>query len=449
MTSGSFHSVPTAAIQIDRASRQRRELVGIEILAESIARLGLINPITITRDHVLVAGERRLTAIRSLGWTHVSAQYIDEVDPAGLRAIELEENIKRVDLTWQDQVSALREYHEYQRSHTPEWLQSDTASALGLDPSEVSRKLLVADEIFKGNERVIAAPKYSVARGIVERERERADNQELGQLAAVVAARPTTVAGTTVAPGPLAGPVEPKPVYHSILNTDFNSWAPEYAGPKFNLIHCDFPYGINADGFAQGSAAAHGGYRDNEETYWTLCRTLASNLDRLASESCHLIFWHSMKFYRETLDFFSKETDFVLDLFPLVWLKSDNAGILPDPSRGPRRIYEVAFFGQRGDRKVVQAVANAYAAPTVRDRHMSEKPEPMLRHFFRMVVDHHTILLDPTAGSGSAIRAAESLNAKYSIGLEANPEFAARAQTALEQARKLRKASNGTPVSNS
>ena len=31
----------------------------------------------------------------------------------------------------------------------------------------------------------------------------------------------------------------------------------------FNFIHCDFPYGINADGFDQGSAAEMGGYEDS------------------------------------------------------------------------------------------------------------------------------------------------------------------------------------------
>lgn len=89
---------------------------------------------------------------------------------------------------------------------------------------------------------------------------------------------------------------------------------------------------------------------------------------------------------------------------------------------------------------MVGAVANAYAAPTVRDRHMSEKPEPVLNHFFRMLVDEHTRLLDPTCGSGSALRSAESLKAENVLGLEINPEFAERARLALAQSRTLRSA---------
>lgn len=121
-------------------------------------------------------------------------------------------------------------------------------------------------------------------------------------------------------------------------------------------------------------------------------------------------------------------------------MKSDGAGIIPDPERGPRQIYETCLFGSRGDRKIVRSVANAYHAPTVRERHMSEKPEPMLRHFFGMLIDENTIMLDPTCGSGSAVRAAESLGTKYAVGLERNEQFAELAREALERSRRLRRA---------
>lgn len=417
MTSGQFHTVRTADVKVDRDRRQRREITGIDELADSINRVGLINPPVVTRDLVLVAGERRFTAICKLGWEKFPVQFVDELDEIELQAIELEENIKRVDLPWQDQVRALQDYHNLQRTKKPEWTQTDTAKAIGLKANTVSEQLSVAQNLSKP--RVAEAPKYSVAKNIVLRDKERADEQAV------------LVIQKTIGATPESPPEKPR----SIFNESFNDWAPIYAGPKFNFIHCDFPYGINADGFNQGGAAAHGGYEDSEDTYWTLCRTLAGNIERLATPSAHLMFWFSMKFYRETLDFFATNTDFVIDPFPLIWMKSDNVGILPDPQRGPRRIYETALLGRRGDRKIVQAVANAVSHPTIRERHMSEKPEGMLRQFFRMLVDGNSLVLDPTCGSGSAIRAAESLGAKYAIGLEINSEFAERAQLALEKSR--------------
>jgi DNA modification methylase len=71
---------------------------------------------------------------------------------------------------------------------------------------------------------------------------------------------------------------------------------------------------------------------------------------------------------------------------------------------------------------------------------MSVKPEPMLRHFFEMVVDSNTSMLDPTAGSGSALRAADSLKARRVVGIERDAEFAERANDAWIKAKKMRSA---------
>jgi DNA modification methylase len=57
----------------------------------------------------------------------------------------------------------------------------------------------------------------------------------------------------------------------------------------------------------------------------------------------------------------------------------------------------------------------------------------MLEFFFRMLVDDGTRMLDPTAGSGSALRAAKKLGAKQVLGLEVNPEFAENARRGLEE----------------
>jgi len=430
MTAADFAVIPVDSITIDRATRQRRELRDIESLAESIATVGLINPPVVTRERVLIAGERRLTACKSLGWTNIPVQWSDEIDPAQLHLIELEENVKRSDLDWKDQVRAVEEYHRL-RAGEPDWNLGATAKALGMSTPEVSRKLAVASALTAGNPMVVAAPKYSVARGIVERASARANDVELSKLNDILVA-PQSV---PVFPDKLPEPTpEVDDGSQTILVADFNDWAPVYQGPKFNFLHCDFPYGIGADNFNQGSAGAHGGYADSEDVYWRLCRTLCDNLDRIASPSAHLIFWFSMKYYAQTLDLLTSETDFVVDPFPLIWHKSDNVGIIPNPSLGGRRTYETAFFAHRGGRPVVSPVALSFSGPTVRERHMSEKPEPVLRHFFRMVCDNHTVALDPTAGSGSAIRACEALGGT-ALGLELNPEFAARARQALIEAR--------------
>ena len=46
----------------------------------------------------------------------------------------------------------------------------------------------------------------------------------------------------------------------------------------------------------------------------------------------------------------------------------------------------------------------------------------MLRYFFKMFVDDRTIMLDPTCGSGNAVKVAEELGARHALGLEISKE---------------------------
>ena len=152
-----------------------------------------------------------------------------------------------------------------------------------------------------------------------------------------------------------------------------------------------------------------------------------------------MIFWFPIKHYSKVCGFLeSLGADWVVNPVPLIWTKPGE-GIIPRPEHDPRQCYEGAFFCTRGGLPIVQSVDNVRSAPTVKGRHMSEKPAEMLRHFFRMIVSEHTMMLDPTC-DGSALRAAQSLMARRVLGLEVNPEFAALARLALEGAEDLREA---------
>lgn len=420
------------SIIVKRDERQRKELTNIEELMESIKRRGQLQPVVISRDNVLIAGERRYTALQRLNHSRIKVVYSDELDEAELKAIELEENIKRVDLPWKDNCLAIDSYHRLHLTRDPDWTQSKTAEALGLDAGEISSRLAVAEELQRGNKLVAESPKLSTAKGIVKRQNERRAAAETSQLMAMVNPKPkkeqpngssqetslTSSGGESAATGT-----------GFILNEDFNTWAESFDGERFNLIHCDFPYGVGMHKSDQGSGDSYGTYEDTPDIYWALVDTLLAHLDNFCEDSAHLIFWFSMDYYTETLERLG--TRFSVNPFPLVWHKSDGAGILPDPNRGPRRTYETALFASRGDRKIVRAVSNSVGAGITRGRHMSEKSQDVLRHFFRMVVDEHTSLLDPTCGSGSALRAAHSVGAPRFLGLEVNKEFADHADELL------------------
>lgn len=65
-----------AISEITIGERHRKDLGNLEELAASIDELGLLQPIGITKDKLLVFGERRLIACRDLlGWTMIPARY--------------------------------------------------------------------------------------------------------------------------------------------------------------------------------------------------------------------------------------------------------------------------------------------------------------------------------------------------------------------------------------
>lgn len=415
MTSGTFRSYPVADIIVNRDERQRRELRGIDELAESMQRIGQINAIVIDQDGLLIAGERRYWSAVKLGWTHMMIQFAEDLSDYEKQAIELEENIKRENLPWQDEVAALERFHKLKVAHEPGWSQEQTADAVGLSRPEVSKKLQVASHMT--NEVVAKADRFSAALNIVQRNAER-------KKASVLDSVTVAIDDTILTPEEqAAAPSEPE---IPLLNVSFHDWQPSYDGPKFNLIHCDFPYGINVADAPRMDATIKDHYEDTPDVYWALVERLHSAMENVVAESAHLIFWHSMKYHDDTMALLIG-MGWKCNPFPLIWHKSDGSGIAPDPQRGPRQTYEAAIFAVRGDRKITQegCVANSFAHPGRRDGaiHASEKPYAMLRHFMRMVCDEYSLVLDPTCGSGNALKVAEDLGAPKVLGLEQLPEF--------------------------
>jgi DNA modification methylase len=159
-------------------------------------------------------------------------------------------------------------------------------------------------------------------------------------------------------------------------------------------------------------------------------------------DSAHFFCWIAMDFHHDTIELFQRKLahlDLRIVSTPLVWMKTDGKGILSDPKRRPRNIMEFCLFGSTGDRFLVKPSTNAYGAPTAKAQaiHTNEKPIPMLEHFMGQFVDETSRVLDPTCGSGSAIRAAEKLKAELAVGWEFNEEFAKRAADRLLRDRQL------------
>jgi ParB family chromosome partitioning protein len=75
--------------------RIRKDLGDLSQLIESIRTHGLMNPIVINEKRELIAGERRLEAVKALGWKTVDVHIIHT--PTGINKIQMEidENLYR------------------------------------------------------------------------------------------------------------------------------------------------------------------------------------------------------------------------------------------------------------------------------------------------------------------------------------------------------------------
>ena len=75
--------------------RYRKDLGDLRSLADSIGEVGLLHPVVVTPEGRLIAGQRRLEACRTLGWSDVPVTVVDLLQAA---RGEAHENLARKDL---------------------------------------------------------------------------------------------------------------------------------------------------------------------------------------------------------------------------------------------------------------------------------------------------------------------------------------------------------------
>ncbi len=200
----------------DRLRRDYRDIVE---LADSIAALGLIQPLTIDASNRLLAGGRRYTAIKQLidtgRWSDsvevpvhqrsdIDATMLDE---AVAREIELEENLQRNDMTWQEHVAGIALIHRIRakraRQDGATWTTALTGQLFRQSRSSVDNALALAAALERGDEEVRNAAGPTEALSILITRRARAATQlQQQRLNIAVAAR----AETPVAPATNSSP---------------------------------------------------------------------------------------------------------------------------------------------------------------------------------------------------------------------------------------------------
>ncbi|HDL10236.1 MAG TPA: ParB/RepB/Spo0J family partition protein [Candidatus Omnitrophica bacterium] len=87
----------------------------IEELKKSIANDGLLQPIVVTKsgnEYILIAGERRVRAIRKLGWEKIPAVVVENAEEVEYLRKSLVENIQRTNLNPIEEATAYKKLIE-------------------------------------------------------------------------------------------------------------------------------------------------------------------------------------------------------------------------------------------------------------------------------------------------------------------------------------------------
>jgi SAM-dependent methyltransferase len=417
-----MQTVHSNQIKVPDRQRKRFDVRKIDELADGIEDKGLMHAIVLRPNgdgYLLVAGERRLRAMQRLHGMSRSflhdgtAVPVDQIpyvniaieDEIRAKEAELEENVLREDLTWQERNDAIAELHRLRTAQNPGQTRGDTAKELaaatdmhpGAAYRSVQRALLI-DE-YKDDPEVARAKSPTEAFKIVARKLE-ADFE-----ASIERPRPARGA-------------------YACMFGDCREKLPTLKGDWFSAIIADPPYGIGADDFGDAAQSIHH-YEDTPAMAIDVAESIFREGYRVLRPTGHLFMFCDLDRFHELAEI-SRKYQFVPWRTPLVWHKA-GAGHAPDPSRGPRRNYELILFCRKGDHKVKQVFSDVITIPPDRERlHAAQKPVDLYKHLLSwgcITGDH---VLDPCCGSGTIFPAAKALGLK-SLGIEVNPEFYERA----------------------
>lgn len=398
-----MNSIATAAIVIGERQRQKIGQTDLDKLKRSIVSKGLLHPIVINSKSELVAGERRLTAIKQLheegldfccDGLPVQAGFIPytnilDLSPDDFLEAEVEENIFRVALSWQEEVSAIAMIHELRKRENPK--QTATATAIELaglrgtasktEMMNVSRAMILKEHA--ANPRVARAKTASEAFKAV------LDEQEKRFQANLVVQEQTSERT------------------HTIIHGDCREEMLKLQTGSIATILADPPYGISAD--KQGKESNHY-YDDSPEHALEICEFIIREGFRVCKPRAVLFMFCDIEHFLHLREY-AKQQAWSTYRTPIIWSKADAAnGSAPWGKAGFTRSYEVMLFAVKGqaELRIPGGKDVLYFDRVSRGArvHAAEKPFALLYKLVSISTMAGETILDPCAGSGSIIPAA-------------------------------------------
>lgn len=396
--------IPHDQIKIEDRIRQDFSRKELDDLKRSVHQKGLWHPPVLSHELKLLAGERRLKVMCELHEEgnefycdgekvptgQIPYTFVQDLSPADFIEAELEENILRSELSWQEQTSARVRIHELRKEQNPGWLQSETAAEIAeikgtspkVEQSKLARALIL--EQHKEDPRVQNAPNESAAyRAVLDR----GNAKFRAQLAK------------------LQGYESP----HEVICGDAFEVLKTFPDKFYDTILFDPPYGIDAD--KMGKGATHH-YQDDPEYAMRFSKFVITEGFRICKPQAIMFMFCDMDFFRELKEYAQMQA-WTVWRTPLIWDKGDtDGGSAPWGRYGPKRTYEILMLMVKGGQELRNPGGRDILGPYRRvakseKLHAAEKPIELLEHLVSLSCLPGATLLDPCAGSGSIIPAAD------------------------------------------
>lgn len=409
--------LPLASLEVP--SRRQRTDIAPDALTElmrSIQVNGLLHPPVVRQEgekFFLVAGERRFKAIRLLALTgstfsyegeavppgYLPVQNLGELDPLQAHEAELEENIRRVDLSMQDRVKAVSQLHELRSAQAASEGRTHTIADTGVEAfpqytpewaKEATRQAIVIAKNLEKLPELAKAKTESEAMKIIKRA---GAAEQSKRLAEVIGQKATN---------------ELLEIYHA----DATEWLGSYEGPGFDCLLIDPPYGMEAESFGDAAGRLVGighSYTDTPESFRALMGAVAPLLWKVSAPESHLYCYCDIDGFHFLRELFQQQGWWVFRT-PLVHLKREG-GRVPWPEHGPRRCYELVLYAVRGKRPVTAIYRDVFDTTLEGDNlgHGAQKPVEAYVELLKRSCRPGDRVLDCFAGSGTVIAAAHQL----------------------------------------
>lgn len=429
--------IPISDTEIRKRQRSAMDKTKLAELKESIADKGILHPPVYWQDPktqkwVLTAGERRSEAMRLLhaegrSFTHEGTvvapgmipitRLSDVLDEIARFEVELDENVRRDDLTWQDRVRAYADLHAMRQQSNPKQTQMDTARELidrGLAKTIGGARLhmkeatLIADHL--DNEKIAMARNPAEALSLVYK------LEEEKVTAALVRRR--------LAVAPSASSIALK---HGSCLDVLDGLDSDMA----DLILTDPPYGLGASGAGfRGRTVHHHNYEDTKENAQKIARAILTEGFRICKTRANIFMFCDIDLF-DWLKSTASNMGWSPFRRPLIWQKSESEGMAPWGGSGPRITTEFILFATKGQRGLNASPIDVFNVKRVSRSeriHAAEKPVELLKTLIQCSTLPGDFVLDPCAGSGSTLVAAKELK-RTGLGIEFDLDYYRTAMT--------------------